>query len=154
MLGDLMARFLLLVIGYAYPAFQCYKSVVKTQIEVQELQYWCKFWIIVAILTVFERIADTFIGWVPMYGELKLALFIALWYPQDKGSEYVFEVLLRPLVDGHEKDIEQMLVDLRAKAWDLAIFYWNNCTELSQSAALRLFNYVAASRLSSKSKHT
>ena len=35
-----------------------------------------------AILTVVERIADAFVGWFPMYGELKLALFIYLWYPK------------------------------------------------------------------------
>ncbi|XP_022144678.1 putative HVA22-like protein g isoform X2 [Momordica charantia] len=133
-----------MLFGYAYPAFQCYKTVVKSRIEVQELRFWCQFWIIVAILTVVERIADTLVAWLPMYGELKLALFIYLWYPKTKGSGYVFEMLLRPFVDKHETDIEQKLVDWRVKAWDLAIFYWKNCTELSQSAFLQVINYMAS----------
>ncbi|KAA0043834.1 hypothetical protein IC582_009239 [Cucumis melo] len=144
MLGDFLVRFLLMIFGYCYPAFQCYKVVVKSPIQVQELLYWCQFWIIVAILTVVERIADVFVGWFPMYGELKLALFIYLWYPKTMGSGYVFDQLLRPLVDSNDKDIEKMLLDLRVKAWDLAIFYWNNCTELSQSAFVRVVNYIAA----------
>ncbi|XP_038904449.1 HVA22-like protein i [Benincasa hispida] len=148
MLGDFLARFLLMIFGYAYPAFQCYKAVVKSPIQVQELRYWCQFWIIVAILTIVERIADAFVGWFPMYGELKLALFIYLWYPKTMGSGYVFDTLLRPLVDKNDKDIEKMLKDLRVKAWDLAIFYWNNCTELSQSALLRVVNYIASQRQS------
>lgn len=61
-----------------------------------------------------------------------------------QGSGYVFDQLLRPLVDSNDKDIEKMLLDLRVKAWDLAIFYWNNCTELSQSAFVRVVNYIAA----------
>lgn len=63
-----------------------------------------------------------------------------------QGSGYVFDTLLRPLVDKNDKDIEKMLLDLRIKAWDLAIFYWNNCTELSQSALLRVVNYMASRR--------
>ncbi|KAL0555295.1 hypothetical protein IC582_009238 [Cucumis melo] len=144
MLGELMVRCLLMLFGYAYPAFQCYKTVVQSRIEIRELQFWCQFWIIVAILTVVERIADTLVAWLPMYGELKLALFIYLWYPKTKGTGYVFQTLLRPLVDKHEVDIEQKMVDWRVKAWDLALFYWKNCTELSQSAIVQVFNYLAS----------
>lgn len=46
------------------------------------MKYVGVYRIIVAILTVVERIADAFVGWFPMYGELKLALFIYLWYPE------------------------------------------------------------------------
>ncbi|XP_022983082.1 putative HVA22-like protein g [Cucurbita maxima] len=144
MLGEIMVRCLLMLFGYAYPAFQCYKTVVQSRIHIRELQFWCQFWIIVAILTVVERIADTLVAWMPMYGELKLALFIYLWYPKTKGTGYVFHTLLRPLVDNHEIDIEQKMVDWRVKAWDLALFYWRNCTELSQSAIVQVINYMAS----------
>ncbi|XP_023540868.1 putative HVA22-like protein g [Cucurbita pepo subsp. pepo] len=143
MLGELMVRCLLMLFGYAYPAFQCYKTVVQSRIEIRELQFWCQFWIIVAILTIVERIADTLVAWLPMYGELKLALFIYLWYPKTKGTKYVFDTLLRPLVDKHETDIEQKMGDWRVKGWELALFYWKNCTELSQSAIVQVINYIA-----------
>lgn len=61
-----------------------------------------------------------------------------------QGTGYVFQTLLRPLVDKHEVDIEQKMVDWRVKAWDLALFYWRNCTELSQSAIVQVFNYLAS----------
>ncbi|RHN45047.1 hypothetical protein MtrunA17_Chr7g0226011 [Medicago truncatula] len=39
--------------------------------------------IIVAFLTVLEKFSNVVIGWLPMY-ELKLALFIFMWYPKTK----------------------------------------------------------------------
>ncbi|WJX69013.1 hypothetical protein P8452_53323 [Trifolium repens] len=44
------------------------------------------FRIIVAFFTVLEKISDVVIGWLPLYGELKLALFIYMWYPKTKIS--------------------------------------------------------------------
>ncbi|KAK2355694.1 putative HVA22 protein g [Trifolium repens] len=41
--------------------------------------------IIVAFLTVLEKFADVVIGWLPLYGELKLALFIYMWYHKTKS---------------------------------------------------------------------
>ncbi|MFS7929112.1 hypothetical protein Hanom_Chr04g00328681 [Helianthus anomalus] len=38
------------------------------------------------------------IGKLPMYGEMKLALIIYLWYPETKGIGYVYNAMLRPFV--------------------------------------------------------
>lgn len=141
MLGELITRILILFLGYAYPAFECFKAVEKNRIEVAELRFWCQYWILVAFLTVFERVGDTFISWLPMYDELKLALIIYLWYPKTKGSSYVYETLFRPFVTNHETDIETRLKDLSARAWDFAIYYWQNCTELGQT---KLFDFFAS----------
>ncbi|WJX58993.1 hypothetical protein P8452_44385 [Trifolium repens] len=46
------------------------------------------FRIIVAIFTVLEKFSDVVIGWLPLYGELKLALFIYMWYPKIKLHVY------------------------------------------------------------------
>ncbi|GKC28565.1 putative HVA22-like protein g [Tanacetum coccineum] len=45
-----------------------------------------EFRVIIAMLTIFERIRHIFISWVPMYGEMKLAMIIYLWYPKAKGG--------------------------------------------------------------------
>ncbi|GMY25345.1 HVA22-like protein j isoform X3 [Fagus crenata] len=144
MLGDFITRCLVLVLGYAYPAFECYKVVEKNRVDIEELRFWCQYWIIVAMLTVLERIGDIFISWVPMYGELKLALFIYLWYPTTKGSGFVFDAVLRPNVIKHEPVIDQKLLEWRARAWDLAIFYWKNCSQLGQSAFFQVLQKLAS----------
>ncbi|KAL4591835.1 hypothetical protein LXL04_004808 [Taraxacum kok-saghyz] len=134
----------LLILGYAYPAFECFKTMEKHGVENGELRFWCQYWVIVAILTVFERIGDIFISWVPMYGEMKLALIIYLWYPKTKGSWYVYEAMLRPFVERHETDIETSLKELRSKAWDVAIYYWHNSTELGQTKFFDIFHYLVS----------
>ncbi|XP_073052503.1 putative HVA22-like protein g isoform X1 [Primulina eburnea] len=144
MIGEFITRCLVLVLGYAYPAFQCFKTVEKNRVEIQELRFWCQYWIIVAVLTILEKIGDVFVSWLPMYGEMKLALFIYLWYPKTKGTGYVYETLLRPYVSKHETDIDRSLVEFRNRAWDLAAYYWQNCTELGSIKILQLLQFVAS----------
>ncbi|PON70073.1 TB2/DP1/HVA22-related protein [Parasponia andersonii] len=144
MLGELISRILVMIFGYAYPAFECYKAVENNRAGIEELRFWCQYWILVAILSVLERVGDAFISWLPMYGELKLALFIYLWYPKTKGTDYVYDAILRPYVAKHEIDIDHKLLEWRARAWDLALFYWKNCTELGQSAFFQVIHYVAS----------
>ncbi|XP_058003383.1 HVA22-like protein j [Hevea brasiliensis] len=144
MLGDIVTRCLLLLFGYAYPAFECFKSIENNRVEKEELRFWCQYWVIIAILTICERIGDTFVSWLPMYGEIKLALFICLWYPKTKGTGYIYETLLRPFVTRHETDIERKLLELRARAWDFALYYWQNCTDLGQSAFFQVLEYLTA----------
>ncbi|OVA07112.1 TB2/DP1/HVA22-related protein [Macleaya cordata] len=133
-----------MLVGYAYPAFECYKTVEKNKIEIEQLRFWCQYWIIVAIITVSERFADVFVSWLPMYGELKLAFFIYLWHPKTKGTSYVYGAFLRPYLSKHETDIDRKLQELQARAWDLAILYWQNCTTYGQTTFFQILQYLAA----------
>ncbi|KAK2397308.1 putative HVA22 protein g [Trifolium repens] len=40
--------------------------------------------IIVAFFKVLEKFVHVVIGWLPLYGGLKLALFVYMWYPKSK----------------------------------------------------------------------
>ncbi|XP_043709090.1 putative HVA22-like protein g [Telopea speciosissima] len=144
MLGDLINRGLVMLFGYAVPAFECYKTVEKNRVEIDQLRFWCQYWIIVALMTVFERVGDVFVSWLPMYGEMKVVLFIYLWYPKTKGTSFVYEALFRPYVAKHETDIERKLLELRARAWDLAMFHWQNCADYGQTTFFQLLQYFAS----------
>ncbi|GMH23154.1 hypothetical protein Nepgr_024997 [Nepenthes gracilis] len=143
MLGDFINRGLLMILGYAYPAFECFKSVEKNRVNIDELRFWCQYWIIVAVLSIIERFGDVFISWVPLYAEIKLAFIIYLWYPKTKGTSYVYESVLRPFVARHETDIDQNLQEMRLRAWDLAIYYMQNCTQLGQSAFFQVVEFLS-----------
>ncbi|XP_038720509.1 putative HVA22-like protein g isoform X2 [Tripterygium wilfordii] len=143
MLGDFITRTLILLLGYGYPAFECFKAMEVNRVQIEELRFWCQYWTIVAVLTICERIGDTFISWMPMYGEIKLAFFIYLWYPQFKGTGYVYDKLLRPYITNNESDLERKLQNLRARAWDFAIYYWNNCTDLGQTKFFEMLQFLA-----------
>ncbi|KAF3441593.1 hypothetical protein FNV43_RR15508 [Rhamnella rubrinervis] len=144
MLGDFITRLLIMLLGYAYPAFECYKVVEKNRVEIEELRFWCKYWILVAMISVTERIGDIFISWLPMYGEMKVAFYIYLWYPKTKGTGYVYETLLRPYMAKHETDIDRKLVEWKAKVWDLVVFHMQNWTQFGQSAFVHGLQYLAS----------
>ncbi|KAK8958678.1 HVA22-like protein j [Platanthera guangdongensis] len=150
MLGEFVTRVLVLVLGYAYPAFECFKLMEKSKIDVQQLLFWCEYWVIVAIVTIFERFFDIFVSWLPLYGETKLAFFIYLWHPKTRGTRWVYEAFLRPLVTQHEPDIEQKLQSYRARAGDLLLFYIKNFTEQGQSLFLEMLHYITSSNPNSK----
>ncbi|KAI4332366.1 hypothetical protein L6164_017281 [Bauhinia variegata] len=124
MIGSLLTRALVMVFGYAYPAYECYKTVEKNKLEIEQLRFWCQYWILVAVLSVCERIGDDFISWVPMYSEAKLTFFIYLWYPKTKGTTYVYDSFFRPYVAKHETEIDRNLLELRTRAGDIAVLYW------------------------------
>lgn len=143
MLGDFLTRLSVLIFGYAYPAFECFKTVEKNKVEIEELRFWCQYWIIVAFLTVFERVADILISWLPMYGEMKLTFLIYLWYPKTKGGAYVYNSLLRPYMSKHETEVDRKIQELRARAWDFALYYWQICAEMGHMKFFEILQYMA-----------
>ncbi|KAJ1381490.1 TB2/DP1/HVA22-related protein [Sesbania bispinosa] len=143
MSSDFIIRSLTLLLGYAYPALECYKTVEKNRVSNEELRFWCQYWIIVAFLTVLEKFADVFMEWLPLYGEMKLSLFIYLWYPKTKGTGYVYNAVLRPYVSSHEHFFDKKFQEWRTRAWEMANFYLQNYTQMLQSS-LQVFNFLAA----------
>ncbi|KAJ3692774.1 hypothetical protein LUZ60_011869 [Juncus effusus] len=111
MIGFFLARALILAFGYAYPAYECYKTVELNKPEIARLRFWCQYWILVAILTVLERFTDPLISWLPFYGEAKLCFFIYLWYPKTKGTAYVYETFFKPFMSKHEREIDRNLIE-------------------------------------------
>ncbi|KAL3845312.1 hypothetical protein ACJIZ3_002715 [Penstemon smallii] len=144
MIGSLITRGLVLIFGYAYPAYECYKTVEMNKPDIVQLRFWCQYWILVAMLTVCERIGDMFIGWVPMYGEAKLAFFIYLWFPKTKGTAYVYDSFFRPYVAKHETDIDRNLVELRTRAADMALLYFQKATSYGQTRIFDILQYIAS----------
>ncbi|KAK6131269.1 hypothetical protein DH2020_034979 [Rehmannia glutinosa] len=140
----LMKKVMWLVFGYVYPAYECYKTVEMNKPDIDQLRFWCQYWILVAGLTVCERIGDTFVGWVPMYGEAKLAFFIYLWFPKTKGTTYVYDSFFRPYVAKHEPEIDRNLLELRLRAGDMAVSYWQRAASYGQTRIFDILQYIAS----------
>lgn len=144
MIGSFITRGLVMVLGYAYPAYECYKTVEKNKPEIEQLLFWCQYWILVAFLTVCERVGDAFISWVPMYCEVKLLFFIYLWHPRMKGTTYVYDSFFKPYLAKHENDIDRNLLELRTRAGDIAVLYWQRAASYGQTRVFDILQYVAA----------
>ncbi|KAJ6306351.1 hypothetical protein OIU78_021630 [Salix suchowensis] len=144
MIGSFLTKGLVMVFGYAYPAYECYKTVELNKPEIEHLRFWCQYWILVAVLTLCERIGDAFISWVPMYSEAKLAFYIYLWYPKTKGTSYVYDSFFRPYVAKHENDIDRSLLELRTRAGDMAVVYWQRAASYGQTRVFDVLQYIAS----------
>lgn len=35
-----------MILGYAYPAYECYKSVEMNKPEIERLRFWCQYWFV------------------------------------------------------------------------------------------------------------
>nr|KAJ0220141.1 hypothetical protein LSAT_V11C200054250 [Lactuca sativa] len=144
MIGSFLTRGLVMVFGYAYPAYECFKAVERNKPDIEQLRFWCQYWILVAVLTVCERIGDTFVSWVPMYSEAKLAFYIYLWYPKTKGTIYVYDSFFRPYISKHETDIDRNLMELRTRAGDIVVLYWQRAATYGQTRIFDVLQYVAS----------
>ena len=69
------------LLGYVYPAYKTYKVVQlpATRSNDTLLRHWCTFWALMAVFTALQPLADTFIFWLPLYYEAKLAFAVYLW---------------------------------------------------------------------------
>ncbi|KQJ92173.1 putative HVA22-like protein g isoform X2 [Brachypodium distachyon] len=142
MLGELLSKVLLLLFGYAMPAFECFKTVEARPNDAHMLRFWCQYWIIVAMVIAFESV----ISWMPMYGEMKLAFFVYLWYPKTKGSDVVYDTFLRPIVMQYEPNIEQRLLHLRGKSGQLLSFYVKNFADKGTAFFMDVLRYVVSDK--------
>lgn len=144
MIGSFLTRGLVMIFGYAYPAYECFKTVEKNKPDVEELRFWCQYWILVAMLTVFERVGDNFVSWVPMYSEAKLAFVVFLWYPKTKGTTYVYDSFFRPYMVKHETEIDRNLLELRTRAGQMAVAYCQKAASYGQTRVFEVLQYIAA----------
>ncbi|KQJ92993.1 putative HVA22-like protein g [Brachypodium distachyon] len=152
MVGSFITRALILVLGYAYPAYDCYKAVELNRPEIEQLRFWCQYWILLAMLTVFERVGDNFVSWLPMYSEAKLAFIVYLWYPKTQGTAYVYESFFKPYIAKHESEIDRNLLELRTRAGDMAVFYFHKVADYSQTRFYEILQYVASQSHTQRSR--
>ncbi|CAK9195684.1 unnamed protein product [Sphagnum troendelagicum] len=144
MMGSFLTRGIIMLLGYVYPAYECFKIVERKKPDLEHLRFWCQYWIIIAVLTVSERVGDVLVSWVPMYSEAKLAFFIYLWYPRSKGTTCVYTTFLQPFVSRHELDIDQNLNELRTRAGEMAVMWWQRGSVYAQAHFYELLDYMTS----------
>ncbi|WOL12741.1 hypothetical protein Cni_G21508 [Canna indica] len=142
-----------LLFGYAYPALECFNMLEQHPSNTRQLQFWCQYWIIVAIVTMIEMLGDFLLPLLPMYYiQAKLVFLVYLWHPKTMGTDIVYETFLRPLVMQYEPDIEERFRNLRAKSGQLLIFYLKNFTEKGQTLFIEVLRYVVSKATSSSER--
>ncbi|KAL3539048.1 hypothetical protein ACH5RR_002414 [Cinchona calisaya] len=156
MMGSLLTRLLMMVFGYVYPAYECFKTVEKDKPEIDQLVFWCQYWILLALLTTCERVGDLFISWLPLYVEAKFALCIYLWYPRTRGTQYIYNSFLKPCIAKHEKEIDRNLLYMKNRTTVVALLVWQKVACYGQAKLFEILQYASsqsASRRSPQATH-
>lgn len=144
MLGSVFLRAAILCAGYLLPAYECFKIVERSRPDTEQLRFWCQYWMIIAVVTVAERILDIFVAWLPLYNEAKLAFIVYLWYPKTKGTTYIYKTFVHPFVTRHEPVIDRHLNEFRTRASDMAVHYFQVVCNYAHARMVEFLSYAAS----------
>lgn len=69
-----------------------------------------------------------------------------------QGTTYVYDTFFRPYVAKHETDIDRSLLELRTRAGDIAVLYWQRAASYGQTRIFEILQYVAAQSTTTQSR--
>jgi len=107
MISAILSRIVILGLGTLYPAYASYKAV-KTK-NVKEYVKWMMYWIVFALFTFIETLADTLVSWLPFYYELKIVFVLWLLSPATNGSSILYRKFVHPQLSKREKEIDSCI---------------------------------------------
>lgn len=134
MVSWMISRAVVLVFGMLYPAYYSYKAV-KTK-NVKEYVRWMMYWIVFALYTVIETIADQTVAWFPLYYELKIAFVIWLLSPYTKGASLIYRKFLHPLLSSKEREIDDYIVQAKERGYETMVNFGRQGLNLAATAAV------------------
>ncbi|XP_055963929.1 receptor expression-enhancing protein 3 [Sorex fumeus] len=134
MVSWMISRAVVLVFGMLYPAYYSYKAV-KTK-NVKEYVRWMMYWIVFALYTVVETIADLTVAWFPLYYELKIAFVIWLLSPYTKGASLMYRKFLHPLLSSKEREIDDYIVQAKERGYETMVNFGRQGLNLAATAAV------------------
>ncbi|WZZ33746.1 hypothetical protein YC2023_017147 [Brassica napus] len=114
MIGSFLTRPLIMVFGYAYPAYG----------------------ILVAALTILERVGDALVSWLPLYSEAKLAFFVYLW------ELPTFTMLSSSHMSLSMKMIYRNLMEIKTRAGDMAMIYLQKAFDYGHARFFEILQYI------------
>ncbi|XP_053488105.1 receptor expression-enhancing protein 3a [Ictalurus furcatus] len=134
MVSWIISRVVVLLFGTLYPAYYSYKAV-KTK-SVKEYVRWMMYWIVFALYTVAETIADLSIAWFPLYYELKMCVVIWLVSPYTRGAGLIFRKFLHPLLASREREIDDYIVQAKEKSYETMVNLGRQSLSVAASVAV------------------
>jgi len=85
------------IVGFVYPAFASVKAIESRESEDADKK-WLAYWVVFALLVVFEFCVGVVVGFIPFYSVLKCALLVWLLAPgTHNGSMVVYRKVIKPI---------------------------------------------------------
>ena len=150
MLPYAVTQVVVLVMGYLHPLYVSYKVVSRkrdsrTSVEAENimLRKMVVFWIVNAVFTLCEAIADIFITWLPLYNIAKVAFVYWMVHNRFDGANQLYERVIQPTLQGHEAQIDKSIDETRRWALDTAQGYTAKLTANARLIASQLMSRVS-----------
>ncbi|KAG2780911.1 hypothetical protein JG687_00002192 [Phytophthora cactorum] len=115
--GALLAGILLFVVGgeelvvglvgFIYPAYMSFKAI-NTPGTGDDTQ-WLTYWVVYAFFNLTESVTDLVLSWIPFYFFIKIAFLVWTYHPSTKGSNLIYNTLIKPYVAPHVGQIDSAL---------------------------------------------
>jgi receptor expression-enhancing protein 1/2/3/4 len=70
-----------------------------------------------------------------------------------QGTTFVYGTFFKPYISQHESDIDRNLLELRARATDMVVVYFQKAASMGQNTFFDVLKYVASQSPSQKSRH-
>jgi receptor expression-enhancing protein 5/6 len=105
--SEIGSSFVVDVVSIAYPAYMSFKAI-ETKDEEDDKQ-WLTYWVVAAVLAVFETFLDFFFFWLPFYFFFKLLFIVWCAFPETRGALLIYNKGIRPYLVQYEKDIDSSL---------------------------------------------
>lgn len=123
MIPLMLARLITFVVGTLYPTYASYKAL-KTKTETH-IYNWMAYWIVIAISSSFEGIADVLFGvWLPFYLELKLVFHVWLILPitqRSLGSGIIYQRFIQPYLKKREGYIDKSIATFQEQSYSILV---------------------------------
>ncbi|XP_027015396.1 receptor expression-enhancing protein 3a [Tachysurus fulvidraco] len=134
MVSWIISRVVVLLFGTLYPAYYSYKAI-RTK-SVKEYVRWMMYWIVFALYTVAETVADLSIAWFPLYYELKM--FVVMWLvsPYTRGAGLIFRKFLHPLLASREREIDDYIVQAKEKSYETVVNFGRQSLSVAAAVAV------------------
>ncbi|MBN3304407.1 REEP3 protein, partial [Amia calva] len=94
------------------------------------------YWIVFALYTVVETIADLAISWFPLYYEIKIAFVIWLLSPYTRGASLIYRKFLHPLLTSREREIDDYIVQAKERSYETMVKFGRQGLSIAATAAV------------------
>ncbi|KAK7829460.1 hypothetical protein U0070_007234 [Myodes glareolus] len=94
------------------------------------------YWIVFALYTVIETVADQTLAWFPLYYELKIAFVIWLLSPYTRGASLIYRKFLHPLLSSKEREIDDYIVQAKERGYETMVNFGRQGLNLAAAAAV------------------
>lgn len=84
------------LVAFLYPAYESFKAIDSADGSGADTQ-WLTYWVVFAVISIFEQCAQFLVAWVPFYFFIKIAFFIWLYHPSTLGAGMIYKSL-RPFI--------------------------------------------------------